>query len=86
MSAIAMKPQAHDTVARYESVSGKHWAELRSGSNEHGCYFYYSSPSCGGTLAAKTLPDALAEMNRRIQPGAGYFQPDANKTAMRRVF
>ena len=71
-----------ETVARWESRTGKHWVELRW-SNEFG--FSYTSPNAGGSLAANTTDEAIAELAPRLEPYAGYFQPDSNKTAMKRV-
>lgn len=68
------------TIARWESKSGKWWAELRR--DQYG--YAYRGVDCGGSLGI--LPsdaDAVAELDRRV--ASGYFQPDANTTPMRRV-
>lgn len=71
-------------IARYESKSGKHWAELHEESNEHGVYYRYSAPGCGGSIVANSIVAARAAMDQRV--ASGYFQPDANKTPMRLVW
>jgi antirestriction protein len=67
-------------VARWESKSGKHWVELCQ-YDDGG--FGFRSPDSGGVMAGKTMEDALAELQKKID--AGYFQPDAAKTSMKRV-
>jgi hypothetical protein len=67
-------------VARWESKSGKHWVELTR--SEYGVS--YSAPQAGGTFANPcTDAEAIADMAQRV--ALGYFQPDANKTPMKRV-
>jgi hypothetical protein len=67
-------------LARWESKSGKHWVDLiqyESGG------FGYSAPGQSGTLARGEDVEAISEIQRRVD--LGYFQPDANKTPMKRV-
>jgi hypothetical protein len=67
-------------VARWESKSGKHWVELTR--SEYGVS--YSAPQACGTFAKDaTDAEAIADMAQRV--ALGYFQPDANKTPMKRV-
>lgn len=76
-------------IARWESRSGKYWVNLyfnpefkladgRIIPNAH-----YKGVDCGGGLAAATPEDAIAQMQTRV--ASGYFQPDANKTPMKRT-
>lgn len=67
------------TLARWESRSKKHWVELIQ--TDHG--FKYSAPDCGGYLEAQTRLRAVKELQAKVD--TGYFQPDANKTPLRRV-
>lgn len=67
-------------VARWESKGGAHWAELHENKSEHGTSYHYTSPSAGGTLGAKSLVDAVNEMQPKMQPG--YFHPDDAKHPM----
>lgn len=67
-------------IARWESVSGKHWVELTR--SESGSVFY-DAPRATGSLAKVTDAEAIADMQARVDKG--YFQPDANKTPMKRV-
>jgi hypothetical protein len=46
-------------------------------------YSYKDSSGGGGTLASSTEPEALGEMQSRVN--AGLFQPDANKTPMKQT-
>lgn len=66
-------------VAKWESRSGKHTAELHR--TDSG--FKYAGDGCGGYLVETTEPEAIAAMERRV--ASGYFQPDANVTPMRRT-
>ena len=67
-------------LARWESKSGKHWVELTQG--ESGGVFY-RAPQAIGSLGIVEDSKAIEELQRRVD--LGYFQPDANKTPMRRV-
>jgi hypothetical protein len=67
-------------LARWESKSGKHWVELTQ--SESGAAFY-NAPQAVGSLGMVKDIDAIAEMQKRVD--LGYFQPDANKTPMKRV-
>jgi hypothetical protein len=68
-------------VARWESKSGKWWADLYAFDN--GGYFY-RGVGCGGNMSGTaTLDEAIAAMEQKCV--RGYFQPDANTTPMRRV-
>lgn len=74
----------HDTlIGRWESRNGAHVAELWK---MHGSGYYYTGNGCSGYFGNDiNEAQAIAMMEERCQPGMGYFQPDANKTAMRRV-
>ena len=65
-------------LARWVSRGGRYKAELF---RESGGY-RYSGDGCGGWLVAMSDDDAITETQRRVD--SGYFQPDANKTPMRR--
>lgn len=67
-------------IARWESISGKHWVDLRV--DARGIYSY-AAPSAGGVLGTKR-DDAIAAITRRVE--AGEFQPDSNRNPMRRVY
>jgi len=73
----------NERIARWESRTGKHWVELEW-NNEFG--FSYVSPDACGSLVANTTDEAIAELAPRLEPYAGYFQPDSNKTPMKRVY
>lgn len=66
-------------IARWESKSGKYWVELTS--SESGVS--YGAPGAGGSLGRVGDSEAIAEIQRRVD--LGYFQPDANKTPMKKV-
>ena len=71
------------TIARWESLGGRYIVELVKA---NGSGFYYRGDECGGYLGNDlTQEQAIAEIEARCEPGAGYFQPDYNKTAMKRV-
>jgi len=44
---------------------------------------HYIGDRCGGGITASTADEAIIKMQARVD--SGYFQPDANKTPMRRV-
>ena len=68
------------TLAKWESKSGKYWVTLTR--NTYGVS--YTAPQACGTFANPiTDADAIAEMEKQVSEG--YFQPDANKTPMKRV-
>lgn len=70
-------------IARWESRGGRYVVELHKA---EGSGFYYCGDGCGGYFGNDlTEAEAIALTEQRCQPGAGYFQPDANKTALRRV-
>ena len=64
-------------VARWESRSGKWWAELYRDS----LGYSYRAVGAGGVLGGASEAEAVAEMEKRLP----LFQPDAAKTPMRRV-
>jgi hypothetical protein len=66
-------------IARWESKSGKHYAELY----EDRWGFGYTSNKAGGFLGSISRGTALEIMNGKIV--MGYFQPDKNKTPMKQV-
>jgi len=67
-------------IAKWESKSHKWFAVLYEHTN--GAYSY-SGASCGGSLGIIPRQQAIDLMQSRVDQG--YFQPDANKTPMRRV-
>lgn len=67
-------------VAEWASKGGRYVATLYADGARG---FHYSGDSCGGWLAAKDEASALVEMETKVK--AGYFQPDANVTPMRRT-
>jgi hypothetical protein len=71
--------QSYEAVARWESRSGKWWAELF----HDGAHAFYRGVGCGGNMGIIGEPEAIAEMQRKVD--SGYFQPDAAKTPMKRV-
>jgi hypothetical protein len=67
-------------LAKWESKSGKHWVTLIR--SEWGVS--YSAPQAHGTFANPiTDEEAIADIEKQVS--LGYFQPDANKTPMKRV-
>lgn len=72
--------QVDKVIARWESKSGKHWVELNS--SDSGAVFYDAPGACG-SLGIVGDSEAIAELQRRVD--LGYFQPDANKTPMKKV-
>ena len=76
-------------IARWESRSGKHYVELfynpefKLADGRIVIDAHYRAPNCGGGIAATSPDDAIAKMEARIASGG--FQPDANKTPMKRV-
>jgi hypothetical protein len=68
-------------IARWESKSGKYWVELTR--SESGSVFY-DAPQATGSLG-RDLTDEQAVTDMQARVNKGYFQPDANKTPMRRV-
>lgn len=71
-------------IGRWESKGGAYAAELWK---MEGSGFYYSGMGCHGYFG-NDLPEseAIARMEERCLPGAGFFQPDNNKSPMKRVF
>ena len=69
-----------EIVARWESKTGKHWAELHRNGDVYG----YRGDGCGGCLGAFRFADEpVAMMERKV--ASGYFLPDSAKTPMHRV-
>lgn len=73
-------------MARWQSVGGKHWAELHA---TEGTYHYrggegdpYDRPSASGVIAANHDDDAMYSMRQKTKAGAGIFHPDAAKHDM----
>jgi len=64
-------------IARWESTSGKHYCNLTEDNFGYG----YSSGGAGGSFGDMTLKESLA----RVESIVDTFQPDKNKTKMRRV-
>ena len=65
---------------RYESKTGKHWAELYS---EASPGYSYRSAGCGGFFGVCSMEEATAAFVDKVD--AGYFLPDGAKTKMHRV-
>lgn len=76
-------------IAEWRSRSGKHsvvlhynpafvLADGRTVIDAH-----YKGQNCGGGIAATSEEDAIAQLQAKVD--SGYFQPDANKTPMKRV-
>lgn len=71
----------HRMVARWESRTGRWWATLHHyGERAYG----YGGDGCGGVLYADSDDDAVSQVQDRVDKGL--FQPDDNKTPMRRTF
>jgi hypothetical protein len=66
-------------IARWESRSGKHWAELY----HDGTAATYKGNDCGGCFGALDVATAITMMQSRVD--SGYFLPDSAKTPMHRV-
>ena len=66
-------------IAQWKSKSGKWYADLYQDDYGYG----YCGNNCGGSLAAKTEAEAIAEIENRN--AFGWFQPDMNKTPLKRV-
>lgn len=71
-----------EIVAAWRSVSGKHFVTIERDTLPDGrvCYSYRALDA-GGVLGVISEADAVAEIERRLDT----FQPDANKTPLRRV-
>jgi hypothetical protein len=76
-------------IARWESRSGKHYVELfynpefKLADGRIVIDAHYRAPHAGGGITATSREDAIAKMEARV--ASGYFQPDANRTPMKRV-
>jgi hypothetical protein len=68
-------------VGRWESERGAHVVELHKAD---GTGYRYIGQGCGGYLSATNGPDALAEMQARVD--SGFFLPDASVRPMRRAY
>ncbi len=66
-------------IARWESKSGKHFAEL----NRDSMGYSYRGNGAGGFMGAMPEADALASIEARVD--SGYFLPDNAKTPMKRT-
>lgn len=69
-------------IARWESKSGKHWADMLA-TTGHPRYFTYTAPGCGGSFGEASLDASLKAMQEKVDDN--FFQPDANKTPMEMV-
>ncbi len=71
-------------IARWESKGGRYVAELYKAD---GSGFYYNSNNGSGGYLGNDVSEAqaIAMMEQRCAAGTGYFQPDANKSPLRRV-
>jgi hypothetical protein len=76
-------------IARWESRSGKHWVDLyfnpafKLADGRIVTDAHYRGVNCMGSVKGSTPDEAILEMENRVR--VGYFQPDANKTPMKRV-
>lgn len=69
----------YEVIARWESKSGKHWAELY----HDGVAAFYRGVGCGGNIGICDKDTGIAELQRKVD--SGYFLPDSAKTPMKRV-
>ena len=69
-------------VARWESKSRKHFADLYQDAEESQVYSYRGN-GYGGCLGVLTRQEAVRIMQERVD--SNYFQPDNAKTPMRKV-
>jgi hypothetical protein len=75
-------PTSSDVIARWESRSGKWWVEIEPSS--FGGFNYAAADRSLGYLGNIPEIAALREMQKRVDQRL--FQPDANKTPMKRTF
>jgi hypothetical protein len=68
-------------IARWESRSGKYFAELEK--DDKG--YTYTGNGCGGNLGM-IESDEVAVTMMQVRIDSGYFLPDSAKTPMKRVF
>jgi hypothetical protein len=72
------------TVARWESRSGKHYVDLYLNTLDSGLTYYgYESKGCMGTFEPVTEEVAVGRVQGMVD--AGYFQPDRLLNPMKRV-
>ena len=71
---------AREPIARWESRGGVYFATLY---RETDGAYTYRGVDCGGCLGVMAKELAVSEMERRVMEG--YFQPDVNKTPMKRT-
>jgi hypothetical protein len=69
----------YELMARWESRSGKWWANLY----HDGEHAFYRGVGCGGNMGLITWEAAIVELQAKVD--SGYFQPDALKIPMKRV-
>lgn len=67
-------------IAKWESRSGKYYAELF----HDGESAFYCGDDCGGNLGLMSKESAITTLQARVD--SGYFLPDAAKTPMKRTF
>jgi hypothetical protein len=70
----------YELIARWESKSGKYWADLYRDSDG---YCFYRGEGCGGNMGKMEQSSAIESLQLRVN--GGYFLPDSHKTPMRRV-
>lgn len=69
----------YEVIARWESKSGKYWAEL----HHDGQAAFYRGPGCGGNLGLVDRTTAIEKLQALVD--TGYFLPDSAKTGMKMV-
>jgi hypothetical protein len=69
----------YEVIARWESKTGKHWAEL----HHDGTAAFYRGEGCGGNMGICDKDSAISVLQMKVD--SGYFLPDSAKTPMKRV-
>lgn len=68
-------------IAEWRSKSGKYFATLTKFASGSG--YQYQGDKCGGSIPGNDDAAAIAEVQKYVD--RGHFQPDANKTPMKRI-
>lgn len=69
----------YEVIARWESKTGKHWAELY----HDGIAAFYRGEGCGGNMGVCSIDTAITQLQAKVD--SGYFLPYSAKTPMRRI-
>jgi hypothetical protein len=78
---LRTESEGYTRIARWESRGGAYVVELYK---QDGSGFSYRGTGCGGYLGNDwTEAEVLEAFQARVD--SGYFQPDANKTPMKRT-